>query len=311
MSGAPICPKCGDRVYFQEERSAAGKKWHEKCFKCGSCNKRLDSTNVTEHEGEEGMELFCNSCHRKKFGPKGYGFSGGAAGLSTDGGEAGNRSSYTGTTGGSVDKTNPNNCPRCGKAVYFAEQVLSLDRKWHKLCFRCLDCNRGLDSTNAAGHEGEAFCKGCHGKRYGPKGYGFAGGAGTGLSMDTGKRGEVTRDNVPATAQAYAAPTTELSNLDLNGDAPKRTSVASKFGGAPKCPRCTKSVYAAEKINGPAGSSYHKACFRCKDCGTSLESGKECSREDIIFCKGCYGKSYGPKGYGYGGGAGALSVEGK
>ena len=28
-------------------------------------------------------------------------------------------------------------CPRCGKRVYFAEQVLSLGRKWHKPCFRC------------------------------------------------------------------------------------------------------------------------------------------------------------------------------
>ena len=28
-------------------------------------------------------------------------------------------------------------CPRCGKRVFFAEQVLSLGRKWHKPCFRC------------------------------------------------------------------------------------------------------------------------------------------------------------------------------
>lgn len=43
-----------------------------------------------------------------------------------------------------------------------------------------------------AEHDGIIFCKGCHGKQFGPKGYGFGGGA-AGLSTDTGKGGsEVT-----------------------------------------------------------------------------------------------------------------------
>ena len=46
-------------------------------------------------------------------------------------------------------------------------------------------CNKMLDSTTVAEHEGQLFCKQCHGKKYGPKGYGFGGGAGT-LSMDKG-----------------------------------------------------------------------------------------------------------------------------
>lgn len=50
-----------------------------------------------------------------------------------------------------------------------------------------------LDSTSCTDHEGEVFCKACHTKMFGPKGYGFAGGA-SGLSMDTGKYGEVTRE---------------------------------------------------------------------------------------------------------------------
>ena len=42
-----------------------------------------------------------------------------------------------------------------------------------------------LESTNVAEHEGRVYCKGCHGKKYGPKGYGFGSGAGA-LSMETG-----------------------------------------------------------------------------------------------------------------------------
>ena len=37
-----------------------------------------------------------------------------------------------------LNKADPECCPRCGKRVYFAEQILSLGRKWHKIsCFTC------------------------------------------------------------------------------------------------------------------------------------------------------------------------------
>ena len=46
-------------------------------------------------------------------------------------------------------------------------------------------CNKFLDSTSCAEHERKLYCKTCYGRRYGPKGVGFGGGAGA-LSMDTG-----------------------------------------------------------------------------------------------------------------------------
>jgi len=77
------CPKCSKPVYAAEAMSGAAHKWHKQCFACGVCKKSLDSHTVAEHEGE----VYCKSCHGKKFGPKGYGFGGGAAGLSTDTGK--------------------------------------------------------------------------------------------------------------------------------------------------------------------------------------------------------------------------------
>lgn len=47
-------------------------------------------------------------------------------------------------------------------------------------------CRKNLDSTTVAVHVDEIYCKSCYGKKYGPKGYGYGGGAGT-LSMDTGE----------------------------------------------------------------------------------------------------------------------------
>jgi len=36
-----------------------------------------------------------------------------------------------------VDKQDADCCPQCGRKVYFAEEILALKRKWHRLCFKC------------------------------------------------------------------------------------------------------------------------------------------------------------------------------
>ncbi|KXJ07672.1 Cysteine and glycine-rich protein 2 [Exaiptasia diaphana] len=69
-------------------------------------------------------------------------------------------------------------CPRCSTKAYHAESVIMEGQNWHKRCFACKDCKKRLDSTTCAPHQGEVYCKSCHGKNYGPKGYGFGGGAG-------------------------------------------------------------------------------------------------------------------------------------
>ncbi|KAG7283434.1 hypothetical protein CRUP_031487 [Coryphaenoides rupestris] len=86
-----------------------------------------------------------------------------------------------------------------------------------------------------------------------------------------------------------------------------QSPLAQKFGGTDKCPRCGKAVYAAEKVIG-AGSAWHKSgCFRCALCGKGLESTTLADKDGEIYCKACYGKNFGPKGFGYGQGAGALT----
>ncbi|KAK2144616.1 hypothetical protein LSH36_743g01005 [Paralvinella palmiformis] len=210
-----------------------------------------------------------------------------------------------------VDCDDPECCPRCGKRVYFAEQLLSLGRKWHKMCFTCASCKKRVDSNSAADHDGELFCRGCHTRNFGPKGYGFAGGAGTGLSMDTGRRHEISRDNVPHTAEAYIAPVTEqVGDLALNSqdrtDGYQRGS-AQMWKGGDICPRCEKQVFIAEKRQA-AGNCYHEKCFTCLICNKKLDSTKLTEKDGEILCKVCYGKKFGPKGYGFGVGAGTLQM---
>lgn len=188
---SPDCPRCGQRVYFNEEKRAIGKVWHTRCFTCAKCKKGLDSTNCNGHEGE----VYCTACHRREFGPKGYGFAGGAAGLSTESSVKKFRAVDNLKTQAvpaqipaqKIDHTSPNCCPRCGKNVYFAEEILALKRKWHRLCFKCCECNKSLQPGMCNEHENSLYCSSCYGRKFGPKGYGFAGGAGTLLSSEQNK----------------------------------------------------------------------------------------------------------------------------
>jgi hypothetical protein len=57
------------------------------------------------------------------------------------------------------------------------------------------------------------------------------------------------------------------------------------FGTTEKCARCTKTVYAAEKVTA-ANKSYHKLCFTCSTCNKALNSLNCCDNSDNqVFCK--------------------------
>ncbi|CAG2061641.1 unnamed protein product [Timema podura] len=54
---------------------------------------------------------------------------------------------------------------------------------------------------------------------------------------------------------------------------------------------------------------WHRRCFNCKDCHRSLDSTNLNDGPDRdIYCRSCYGRNFGPKGVGFGIGAGTLSM---
>ena len=77
---------------------------------------------------------------------------------------------------------------------------------------------------------------------------------------------------------------------------------------APKCAKCQKSVYAAEEVRA-ANKTFHKLCFKCTSCNKLLETNILTEHQGDLYCRSCYAKNYGPKGYGYGIGAGTLSSD--
>ncbi|KAI0920392.1 hypothetical protein AcV5_010140 [Taiwanofungus camphoratus] len=69
--GTPTCPRCGKTVYFAEQAKAIGKTYHKGCLRCTECSTLLDSTRLTERDGNP----FCNRCYGKLYGPQGSGYA--------------------------------------------------------------------------------------------------------------------------------------------------------------------------------------------------------------------------------------------
>jgi len=188
-------------------------------------------------------------------------------------------------------------CPKCHKSVFANEAKLGAGHKWHSMCFKCTQCNKLLESTTVAEHDGTLYCKSCHGKQFGTKGYGYGQGAGV-LSMDTGSSSTV----VTSSSTAGATPSSRPALTQPVGG-----GAACSAAGSDGCARCGGRVYEAEKKIA-IGRDWHKACFNCATCHKSLDSTTLNDKDGDIYCKGCYGKQFGPKGVGYGIGAGALQT---
>ncbi|XP_004681612.2 PREDICTED: cysteine-rich protein 1 [Condylura cristata] len=69
----------------------------------------------------------------------------------------------------------------------------------------------------------------------------------------------------------------------------------------PKCPKCDKEVYFAERVTS-LGKDWHRPCLKCEKCGKTLTSGGHAEHEGKPYCNHpCYAAMFGPKGFGRGG----------
>jgi len=217
----------------------------------------------------------------------------------------------------------PGICPRCSKQVYFAEELKAKGEVYHKLCFKCCGCNKLLEPGNFSETDGDIFCKTCYGKNFGPRGYGFGGGAGV-LSMDNGtgtvplKAGKqetkaVTSSQVPSVSpsekevKAIPVKAASVTSATTSLTSPTKTAVQPRWGGGNICPKCSKTVYFAEQLKA-AYQTWHKGCFTCNTCNKGLDTSTVCDNANKLYCRPCYGRNFGPKGVGYGVGAGTLQT---
>ncbi|XP_069464970.1 cysteine-rich protein 3 isoform X2 [Ambystoma mexicanum] len=191
---SPTCPRCSTPVYFAEKVSSLGENWHRFCLKCERCNKTLSAGSHAEHD----RKPYCHKpCYAALFGPKGVNIGGVGSYIydtpsltpkslsplslasttllvsrSEDPIEKqAHKSALKGPSYVKMFAGETSLCPGCGKAVFFAEKVMSLGRNWHRPCLRCQRCKKTLISGSHAEHEGVPYCHvPCYGYLFGPKG---------------------------------------------------------------------------------------------------------------------------------------------
>jgi len=204
------CTVCEKTVYDQERQSYDNKHWHQACFKCLSCKRRIDVKSVAMIKGD----LYCKPCFLKVFKEKGSYASFGVKTLpnwgSKDEGTAGTPSPpgtqspppATDSSAGEAKATSAESsppvpkaaaspppaevvpagvnlsssdlvnpkCKVCLKTVYDQEKQVYDKTVWHIACFKCLSCKSRISVKSVAMIQGDLYCKPCFLKLFKEKG---------------------------------------------------------------------------------------------------------------------------------------------
>ena len=113
-------------------------------------------------------------------------------------------------------------------------------------------------------HENQPFCKACHGKLFGPKGYGYGSAA-----LNSYPTAPPAAAAAASASAAVAAPAPEPVPAPLAASVQPAPSAGAPSGyrpavtigassGAPKCTACAKTVYKPEETIA-VGRTWHNA----------------------------------------------------
>ncbi|KAI0978222.1 hypothetical protein GJ496_005602 [Pomphorhynchus laevis] len=196
----------------------------------------------------------------------------------------------------------PSLCGQCMRAVYAAETASAAGKKFHKLCLKCVKCSRLLDSTTLTEHRDKLFCHSCYSKYFGLEALRATSTlslSNSNMDNDVPNRTLTKYRDSTYKYSMLKTPSASVTKLIDYSNERRVSSVAKKLINAQNdiiCPRCRKKVFMAEKVMA-AGQAFHKLCFICGICSSSLNSGNYCDNsKGEIFCKACYTKNFGPVG---------------
>ena len=191
---------------------------------------------------------------------------------------------------------------RCNKSVYQAEEVRGASSVWHRRCFRCLTCGRGLDSTTMQDHQGEIYCQSCHQRQFGMKGIGYGHALReTGVDSTTEVvKGETQQDAFARVKPSLPASSSSSSSSSCS-NCQRILGAADRFCSGCGTPRVSHTPAAVPRRSPPAASSSSGAAATgssaftntnrsngCQRCGKSVYAAEKASAGGRTYHRRCF-----------------------
>lgn len=241
--GGNPCVVCSKTVYPAEQVSYEKKIYHLACFKCKTCNKKINGgANAASYNDD----LYCKKCFMAG------GFAQKQRNVKWNKSDSGANNVLASRFGGGGAK-----CTICDKTVYQAEMVSFEKKPYHQQCFKCTKCDKKMTPASANKFESELFCSKCFQE----------GGYNRKQATSGGGDGEEKKKTYNSRFAKFGGGGTKCVKCNKTVyDAEKIQYEGKAFH--PKCFTCEK----CDKKLTPSSAEYHKGndSIHCKACFLEL-----------------------------------------
>ncbi|CEF66756.1 Four and a half LIM domains protein 3 [Strongyloides ratti] len=180
-----------------------------------------------------------------------------------------------------------NQCDECGKPIGIDSKDLSYkDTHWHPDCFKCKICKVSLVDKPFGSKNDSIFCSNCYDNAFATRCDGCNEIFRAGMKKMEYK-GKKWHEKCFCCLECKV-PIGTKSFIPKNDDVYCATCYEDKF--ATKCKSCKKVITTGGVTY--KNEPYHRECFCCQNCRSSLAGQRFTSKDDQPYCANCYGELF-------------------
>ncbi|KAI1722433.1 LIM domain-containing protein [Ditylenchus destructor] len=180
-----------------------------------------------------------------------------------------------------------NTCDECGKHIGIDSKDLSYkDKHWHEDCFLCNMCKISLVDKPFGSKNDRIFCSNCYDQAFATKCDGCNEIFRAGMKKMEYK-GKQWHDTCFCCALCKS-PIGTKSFIPKNEEVYCASCYEDKF--ATRCSKCKKVITTGGVTY--KNEPWHRECFQCTNCNTSLAGQRFTSKDDKPYCADCYGELF-------------------